>query len=412
MHDGRAAAEAGGPAPAAGADRPLLVFLSDALEYPPRLGNQIHVHALAKACARVTPARVLTWVPPSPPGAEPAALPAYMHAIAKPDDRPITKGTKLRYIRWAVSWLERHAPPGSWVWVRGYSTSLLLARALPRLRRPPWRLRFVYDAASILRLEHRPGLGGVADRARGWIEARLWGRYDRLRTLCDPMRDCLVRMGVPAARIGVIPVGCTPQEVVWQPHPGRKRVLYIGSAAAWQGVPNLLAAMRELAARDPSVTLTVVGVEAGEPGLPASGENVRFLGHLPHPEAMHLYLEHDLCIVPRARLPVTETVLPMKVPEALAFGMPLLVTDLPAIRWVTGPDGALFLPDNSPGEIARGLEAALADPAARARTRRAARARAAGLHWDRIAARIRDWLEPEPAESTKGRASGGPADHA
>jgi glycosyltransferase involved in cell wall biosynthesis len=118
-------------------------------------------------------------------------------------------------------------------------------------------------------------------------------------------------------------------------------------------------------------------------GLALPG-NVRVLGPLPHAEIGRVYLEHDLFVLPRPRSPLTEIVMPMKILEAMAFGMPILVTDLAAIRWTTGPDGAFLLREGGPEALAAAIEATLADPVALAATGARALERFAHFRWDEI----------------------------
>jgi glycosyltransferase involved in cell wall biosynthesis len=219
---------------------------------------------------------------------------------------------------------------------------------------------------------------------RAVVEERLWPHFDRVRTLNDPMRDYLVRHGVPAERIMVIPVGSEPQTGRWRLRDAPRRLLYVGSAMAWQGLPALIDAMRILAGRSPRISLSIVGPAAGElAGLVLPG-NVKMLGRVPHAEIGPVYLDHDLFVLPRPRLPLTETVMPMKILEAMAFGMPILATDLAAIRWTTGSDGAFLVREGGPEALAVAIEAALADPGALAATGARALERSARFSWDEI----------------------------
>jgi len=113
-------------------------------------------------------------------------------------------------------------------------------------------------------------------------------------------------------------------------------------------------------------------------------DNVVGLGRVPHEDIGRVYLEHDLLVLSRPRTPLTETVTPMKIPEAMAHGMPILSTDLAAIRWATGDDGAFLVRETGPEALADALLAALADPAALAAVGARARERAARFAWDEI----------------------------
>jgi glycosyltransferase involved in cell wall biosynthesis len=138
----------------------------------------------------------------------------------------------------------------------------------------------------------------------------------------------------------VIPVGAEPQAARWRLRDAPRLLLHVGRAMTWQWLPALIGAMRILEGRSPQIRLTIVGPSAGElAGLALPGD-VPVLGRVPHAEIGRGYLEHDLFVLRRPRSPLTETVMPMKMLEAMAFGMPILATDLDAIRWITGSDGA------------------------------------------------------------------------
>lgn len=350
---------------------PTLVFACDQLEAPPRLGFHLHLLALAQAAAGHVPVRVFCWGDPA--GGHP-------DHVAALDPGPAPAGAlarKRHYAARVIEWLDAHAAPGSVLWVRGYSTALLLA---PRLRLAADRgVRTVYDAASFLRLEMRAGTNPFLGAVRGFIEEQLWPHFDFVRTLSDPMGDYLLRRGVRRDKVLVIPVGSERRRERWRPHAEPTRLLYVGSGADWQGLPQLIEAMRLVAGRDPRLSLSVAGLardQAADGDLPA---NVSFLGRVPHSELAALYLSHDLFVLPRPRTPLTELVVPMKIPEAMSFAMPILGTDLGALRWMVGADGAFLVPDNLPATLAGGIHEALADG-----RRLAARGERAGERWERF----------------------------
>ena len=353
-----------------------LFFLSDQLVSPPRLGYQIHVLELIRAVSRLVPTRGFCWMAGSAP--PPAGLVA-LDPAAAPRGR---LARKWHYVARALEHIDREAAPGSVAWVRSFSTALL---ALPGLR---WRrrsgLRSVYDASSFVRLEALVAPNRFAANLRGVVAECLWPHFDLVRTLNDPMRDYLIDHGIPAERIIVIPVGAEPQVERWRLSDAPRHLLYVGSTSAWQGLPALLEAMRILERRSPEVRLSLVGPTAAELAGVALPSNVRALGHIPHAEIGRMYLDHDLCVLPRPRSLLTETVTPMKLLEAMAFGMPIRATDLEAIRWVTGPDGAFLHRDGGPEALAAAIEAALADPGALVATGARALERSARFGWDRI----------------------------
>lgn len=353
-----------------------LFVLSDKLESPPRLGLQVHLLALIRAAGAHVPTRGFAWAAPSPE--PPAGLVALDPAAAPRGNL----ARKRHYLARALEVVDREAAPGSVAWVRDYSTALL---ALPQLRRRRAAgLVSLFDASSFQRLEAPHAPDRAAAWLRGFVEERLWPRFDRVRTLNGPMRDYLVAHGVPAGRVLVIPVGAERPPEGWRPRGTAERLLYVGSAQSWQGLPELLAAMRILERRVPQAVLTVAGPAPSDLAALGPPANVRGLGRVPHDAIGRLYLEHDLLVLSRPRTPLTEIVTPMKIPEAMAYGMPILATDLEGIRWVTGDDGALLVRESGAEALAAALEAALADPAALAATGARARERSARFAWDEI----------------------------
>jgi glycosyltransferase involved in cell wall biosynthesis len=238
--------------------------------------------------------------------------------------------------------------------------------------------------SSLERLEVPDAPNRFAAFLRAVVAERLWPRFDLVRTLNDPMRDYLVRRGIPAERILVIPVGAEPQAERWRLRDEPRRLLYVGSTMAWQGLPTLIEAMRILERRSPQVRLSLAGPSLADLAGLALPPNVRALGPVPHAEIGRVYLEHDLFVVPRLRSPLSEIVTPMKLVEAMAFGMPILAMDLGAIRWATGPDGAFLHREDGPGALAAAIAAALADPGALVATGARALERSARFRWTEI----------------------------
>jgi glycosyltransferase involved in cell wall biosynthesis len=379
----------GGNARGPASDAPQFVVLSDALTYPPRAGYHIHLHAIARSLPRSVPSRVFCWVDPSKTVEANGADGEHRYIEDVSARAPGGNlGRKIHYARWTADWLKHIVPRGSVVWVRGYSTALSLLPRLGSLSGPPRSLRFVYDASSFMSLEAGGGMGGLLDTFKGMVEERLWRQFPTIRTLGDPMRDFLIHRGVPAERIHVIPVGSDRRSVRWRPHDPPVRLLYLGSARAWQGLPKLLRAMEILSRQHPEIHLTVVGVDdlPSSPRLP----NVDFRGRVGHREAMQFYLESDLLVIPRERTRLTETVVPMKVVEAMSYGIPLLANDLAAIRWVAGDSGALYAPDNDPHTLAEAIPGALNSRSDLERVSRSALERVEDFYWDRIGERIGD----------------------
>lgn len=173
-------------------------------------------------------------------------------------------------------------------------------------------------------------------------------------------------------------------------------VVYTGGLLAWKGVDILVDAARELA----DVQFVIAGgMDADVKSLAerARGlENVRFDGFQP-PERVALYLAAgDVGVVPNRSRPAISAryTSPLKVFEAMAAGLPLVVSDLPSLRDVLGDDEALFVPPDDSSALAGGLRRLLND-AKMSESMTAALSKRAGEHsWDARAARLLAWMRP------------------
>ena len=81
---------------------------------------------------------------------------------------------------------------------------------------------------------------------------------------------------------------------------------------------------------------------------------VHFAGRQPQAKALQWYRALDVFVVPRKDLPVCRTVTPIKPLAALALGIPVVTSDLPALREVTGGHATYFAADN-PKELASAI---------------------------------------------------------
>lgn len=73
---------------------------------------------------------------------------------------------------------------------------------------------------------------------------------------------------------------------------------------------------------------------------------VRFVGKVPQDEVVPWYKSLDIFVVPRLDCPVCRTVTPVKPLAAMALGIPVVASDLPALREVTGNLAEYFEPGN------------------------------------------------------------------
>ncbi len=185
----------------------------------------------------------------------------------------------------------------------------------------------------------RANFGGFASL---WREIRA---CDEFIVLSEFMRNILVRQGIPAEKITLIPPAITiPDSVSFAETDAVPHILAIGQLIRGKGVDQLLAAMHSV--KTPCV-LDIVGTGNDEAYLKQLaeplGEKVVFHGYSPTPDD--------------AFRGVRAVVLPWRWqepfglvgPEALAHGVPLVGFDVGAIRdyLVDGQTGVLVPPGDT-----------------------------------------------------------------
>jgi glycosyltransferase involved in cell wall biosynthesis len=186
----------------------------------------------------------------------------------------------------------------------------------------------------------------AADLYRMSRHAETWcmQQADLVVTLSETMRAEIVCRGVNPSDVIVIP-NAVPKAFLDPPPDGAtiRRKFGIAETAyvvglvstlnEYEGVQTLVAALRLM--DDAAVHLLIVGDGPAANDLRRSStdiaDRVTFTGKVPHAEIRQYYAAIETFCVPRRRTPVTELVPPLKPLEALACGVPLLVSDLPPL---------------------------------------------------------------------------------
>lgn len=134
---------------------------------------------------------------------------------------------------------------------------------------------------------------------------------------------------------------------------------FIGSLNWWQGVDILVRSLKIVKIYEPSVKLFIIG------DGPLRGEisriskelniNCEITGYLPHKEALSYLRSLDIMVLPRLRTPNTESIIPIKVIEAWALGIPVIITRHKVFsdRYVDSEDIVFCEPH--PKDIARAI---------------------------------------------------------
>ena len=199
----------------------------------------------------------------------------------------------------------------------------------------------------------RANFGGFASL---WREIRA---CDEFIVLSEFMRDILVRQGIPAEKITLIPPAITiPDMVSPDETDGVPHILAIGQLIRGKGVDQLLTTMHSV--KTPCV-LDIVGTGNDEAYLKQLaeplGEKVVFHGYTPNPDD--------------AFRGIRAVVLPWRWqepfglvgPEALAHGVPLVGFDVGAIRdYLADGQTGILVPPGDTDALAKAIDRILNTP--------------------------------------------------
>ena len=253
-------------------------------------------------------------------------------------------------------------------------------------------------------------------RRRWAAETRAMLAVDAVVTLSETMRREVIERGVAEDRVVVVANGVDVDFFAPRPRDaaladrlgltGRAVFGYLGNLDhAREGQELLVEATARLRGRGRAVACLLVGDGARRGELEALAatrgvaDAVVFAGQVPHDEVPAYYAQFDVFVVPRRDDRAARFVTPLKPFEALASGLPLVVSDLPALVEVAAPDerGLRFPAGDVDGLVAV-LERVLDD------TSLARRLGAAGRAWVTARADLGEQRAPlpGPVRATRG----------
>lgn len=221
------------------------------------------------------------------------------------------------------------------------------------------------------------------------LETRCMRAADHVITLGAAMRDEIVERGVDPARVTVVPNAVDDAFLQPLPDAGELRTrLGLGTDTAvvgltssfygYEGIDTLIEAAALLHDRGTPIRLLLVG-DGPERGalerLAADrGVDAVFTGRVPMSSVRHYHAVLDLFAVPRRADRVCQLVTPLKPIEAMAGGVPVIASDVKALREIVEPDvsGTLTLPED-PEAWAVSLESLIYSPEQRRKIGQAAR---------------------------------------
>lgn len=209
-----------------------------------------------------------------------------------------------------------------------------------------------------------------------------------IHTPSHAVRDEVVaELGLDPERVVAVPNGFDPP--TGDAATGRRLagvdryVLAVGTVEPRKDLPSLVAALELLHAEHPDLVVVHAGgdgwqVERFEAAVASLTDPQRFrrLGHVPHDQLGHLFAGARAFAYPSVYEGFGIPVL-----EAMSAGVPVVTTDVPAIREVAG-DAALVVPVGDVDALAAGLARAWSDEAWRVDVVRRGRERCERYSWD------------------------------
>jgi glycosyltransferase involved in cell wall biosynthesis len=258
------------------------------------------------------------------------------------------------------------------IYVREVICALWLALLAPRLT----GARVVYEVHDLESRNPSRAKEGWAQPLLHLIDRLTLTRPVALASLTATFRDMLASLGLRDPReVAVLPDAYDEMRYTPQDRDAARQslglsdeptIVYAGLTFAYRGVDLLLDAMVDV----PGARLILVGgrdAERATLGERAQrlgiGERVTFAGVQPQ-DRVPLYLAAaDVLVIPDTVTDVTAS--PLKLFEYMAMERAVVCPDLPALREITGGDGALHVPRGNAAALAAALRTLLDDSALR-----------------------------------------------
>lgn len=241
------------------------------------------------------------------------------------------------------------------------------------------RARFVFEVRDLWP-ETFAAMGvlsrGLVYRILETLEKALYRASDRVVVVTRSFREDLLRRGVPAQKISIIPNGADPD--FYAPRPpsetlrselggnGKFLATYVGTHGLATGLEQILDAA-EILRNDPGFAFAFVGEGAQRAALIEESRrrrltNVVFHAALPKERMPELYASSDACVVCLRPLPLFEKVIPSKIFEILSCGRPLVAAIAGEAAEIVRVAGGVVVPPGDGAAIANALAEIRASP--------------------------------------------------
>lgn len=171
----------------------------------------------------------------------------------------------------------------------------------------------------------------------------------------------LTDIGYPLNKILIVPISINTEKITkfdLEDIP-EHTFGYFGGLESWQGIDFLIKAFKLLVERIPSALLYIIGDGSLRSELQRTvlennmSANILFIGKIKREQLWEEFFgKFRIVIIPRQKLNNSiDTILPIKLVEALAGGKPLIAMDIPVMREIHG-NPLLLIPSGNPQLLA------------------------------------------------------------
>jgi len=208
--------------------------------------------------------------------------------------------------------------------------------------------------------------GGPRYHLTKLAETRVMRHAEAITTICAGLKTDIISRGLAAEKVTVIANGVdlnkfsslgTRDEGLCATLglSGATILGFAGSFYGYEGIDLLIEAMAPVIHENPQIKLLLVGGGPERQALEGLARrlglsrSIVFTGRVPHDDIQKYYGLVDIFVYPRRSMRLTELVTPLKPLEAMAYGKPVLASDVGGHREMVkdGETGRLFRADDA-----------------------------------------------------------------
>lgn len=199
------------------------------------------------------------------------------------------------------------------------------------------------------------GEGSLKYKLRRYHETHLVKKADCVIAICDGIKTDLLERGIEEEKIHVVRNGVDcrlfrplEENTVLKEQincAGKVVIGFIGSFFNFEGLQDLIIAMKEISKENDNIVLLLVGTGQVDKELHmltkehGIDDRVIFTGRVPHEQVKEYYSICDIMVYPRIKKRITELVTPLKPLEAMAMEKTVLMSDVGGLRELIAEDG-------------------------------------------------------------------------